>query len=137
MIRALVYGTDTTIALKKVECHQLQLQSIVLISSTMPLLFFANAYTWTNRYLNHLDLRHKKSTINFLCYQHQHHTESAAIVVKKQDWNLILVVGSLIQESERDRSFHLKNNFFPFWVWDWSEDRVSMIRFSYFLEFFS
>ena len=38
MIRALVYGTDTTIALKKVECHQLQLQS-VLISKTMPLYF--------------------------------------------------------------------------------------------------
>ena len=44
MIQAQVYGT-TKIALKKVEYHQLQLQSIVLISSTMPLLFFANAYT--------------------------------------------------------------------------------------------
>ena len=45
MIQALVYGPSTKIALKKVAYHQLQLQSIVLISSTMPLLFFANAYT--------------------------------------------------------------------------------------------
>ena len=60
MIQAQVYGT-TKIALKKVEYHQLQLQSIVLISSTMPLLFFANAYTWTNRYLNHLDLSYTKN----------------------------------------------------------------------------